>query len=91
MDSTVPFIGTRSWLSHYRTVYEVPILKNWREWWVPGRHKYEDQVGGFVWELDGITVVSVRGAGFRAARDQPMAMEEVVNGFLEGKGLPKKG
>jgi len=29
----------------------MPILKNWREWWVPGKHKGEDQVGGFIWEL----------------------------------------
>lgn len=49
MDSTVPITSTKNWVSAYRSTYEVPIRKNWREWWVPGFHKGEDQVGGFIW------------------------------------------
>jgi hypothetical protein len=47
-------------------------------------------VGGFIWELEGLTVVTVKGAGFKASFDQPAAMEEVLNGFLDGKTLPYK-
>lgn len=39
MDSTVPITGTKAWLNHFKTQYEIPIRKNWREWWIPGRHK----------------------------------------------------
>jgi hypothetical protein len=35
-------------------------------------------------------LVTVKGAGFRAAYDQPIAMSEVLNGFLDGKTLPFK-
>lgn len=78
LDSTIPFIGTKKWVQHYRFVYNVPIKKNWREWWVPGKHSGEDQVGGFVWELLGLTVVAVKGAGFKTSADQAQAMSEVV-------------
>lgn len=88
MDSTVPITGTKTWLNHFKTQYEVPIRKNWREWWIPGRHKGEDQVGGFIWELEGLTAVLVKGAGFKATFDQPVSMEIVINGFLDGKTLP---
>jgi hypothetical protein len=72
-------------------MYGIPVRKNWRAWWIPGLHKGEDQVGGFIWELEGLNIVSVKGAGFKAAFDQPVAMEEVINGFLDGKTLPYKG
>jgi|JI10StandDraft_1071094.scaffolds.fasta_scaffold3089154_1 hypothetical protein len=68
----------------------MPVKRIWREWWVPGRHKGEDQVGGFIWELRDLTVVTVKGAGFRAAYDQPQAMSEVLSAFLDGITLPYK-
>ena len=57
---------------------------------MPGRHKGEDQVGGFIWELRDLTFVTVKGAGFNTALDQPKAMSEVLAGFLAGKTLPYK-
>ena len=33
---------------------------------------------------------SVKGAGFRSSLDQPVAMEGLLNGFLDGKSLPEK-
>lgn len=66
----------------------MPVRKNWREWWVPGKHKGEDQVGGFIWELEHLTFVSVKGAGLRTGMDQPEAMAEVLHGFLTGETLP---
>lgn len=56
----------------------MPVRRIWREWWIPGKHKGEDQVGGFIWELRDLTFVSVKGAGFRTAYDQPQAMSEVL-------------
>lgn len=69
--------------------HKLPLNKIWREWWVQGQHKGEDQVGGFVWELDGLTFASVRGAGLRAGIDRPESMEELLNAFLDNKPLPK--
>lgn len=90
MDSLVPIIGTKTWLHNLKSEFSIPVQKNWREWWVPGKHKHEDQVGGFIWELEGITFVSVKGAGFKASQDKPIEMEEVINGFLDGTTLPYK-
>ena len=41
-------------------------------------------MGGFIWELEGLTMVLVKAAGFKASYDQPISMEEVLNGFLDG-------
>ena len=90
MDSTIPAIGTKAWINYYRSVHQIPIKKNWREWWIPGKHKGEDQVGGFIWELEGLTMVLVKAAGFKASYDQPISLEEVLNGFLDGTTLPYK-
>lgn len=35
-------------------------------------------------------MVTVKAAGFKASADQPVSMEEVLNGFLDGKTLPYK-
>jgi hypothetical protein len=37
-----------------------------------------------------LTLVSVKAAGFKASADQSISMEEVLNGFLDGKTLPYK-
>ena len=79
MDSTVPTLGTKNWINYWKTLYQIPVRKNWREWWVPGKHKFEDQVGGFIWELQGLTMVTVKAAGFKASSDQPIGMQEVLN------------
>ena len=67
----------------------MPVKKVWREWWIPGTHKGEDQVGGYIQELEGLTFVTVRGAGLRSGIDRPVSMEELLDGFLDGTTLPK--
>lgn len=90
LDSFVPITGTKRWIGELRQQLSIPQKRVWREWWVPGRHVKEDQVGGFIWELRDLNFVSVKGAGFRAGTDQPKAMEEILTGFLSGKTLPYK-
>ena len=51
LDSSVPIIGTKKWVEEFKAEQGIPIKRNWREWWVPGKHKGEDQVGGMVWEF----------------------------------------
>lgn len=38
--------------------------------------------------MEGLTAVLVKGAGFKTSFDQPISMEIVINGFLDGKTLP---
>ena len=47
-------------------------------------------MGGFIWEIEGLTFASVKGAGLRAGLDKPEAMAEVFTGFITGKTLPYK-
>jgi len=49
VDADVPITGTLAWLDLYREEHGLPIIEPWREWWVQGAHKHEDQVGGMVW------------------------------------------
>lgn len=49
VDADVPITGTLKWLDRLREEEGLPIMTPWREWWVPGFHKHEDQVGGMTW------------------------------------------
>ena len=66
----------------------MPVRRTWREWWVPGTHPHEDQVGGMVWELEGLTFASVKSAGYSVGREKPVALYEIFDAFISGKRLP---
>ena len=70
VDADVPITGTIRWLQLFREEQGIPIMEPWREWWVPGLHKHEDQVGGMTWELKGLTFASIKGAGHEVPRDK---------------------
>lgn len=53
-------------------------------------HKYEDQVGGMVWKLENMTLVTLKNAGHMVPKDQPAAAYEMVQAFLDGRDLPDK-
>ena len=42
------------------------------------------------WKLDGITFVSVRGAGHMVPQDKPASAAVMLEGFLQGQDLPRK-
>ena len=71
VDANVPITGTVRWINLLKDLQGWPVVEPWREWWVPGMHKHEDQVAGMVWKLRGLTFVSVKGAGHLAPRDKP--------------------
>ena len=62
----------------------------WREWWVPGLHKHEDQVGGMVWSLRGLKFVSIKGAGHEVPRDKKAEAYVLIDKFISGEHLPYK-
>jgi serine carboxypeptidase-like clade 2 len=90
VDAAVPITGTLAWVSMLREELGLPVVEPWREWWVRGAHKHEDQVGGMVWQLKSLTFVSVKGAGHFVPRDKPKEAETLINYFLDGVNLPYK-
>ena len=79
LDADVPITGTLIWLKRLREDYNLPVEEPWREWWVKGVHKHEDQVGGMTWSLRGLTFASVRGAGHMVPKDQKQSSFVLVN------------
>lgn len=70
VDADVPITGTLRWIQKLREELGLPVIEPWREWWTPGLHKHEDQVGGMTWRLKDLTFVSVKGAGHMVPKDK---------------------
>jgi hypothetical protein len=51
-------------------------------------HPHEDQVGGMVWELEGLTYATIKGTGYAVGREKPVALYEIYDAFISGKRLP---
>lgn len=88
VDNSVPITGTMTWLNRMKTEFGLPVVDQWREWWVPGIHKFEDQVGGMVWKLRGLTFASVKGAGHMMPKDKKKEAAVILDCFLNNKDLP---
>ena len=88
VDNSVPITGTYRWVQRLREEAELPIEQPWREWWVPGLHKHEDQVGGMVWKLKGFTLVTLKNAGHFVPADKPKESKVMLDCFLKGTDLP---
>jgi hypothetical protein len=43
-------------------------------------HPHEDQVGGMVWELEGLTYATIKGTGYAVGRENTMPLS-VVRGY----------
>jgi hypothetical protein len=43
-----------------------------------------------VWKLKNLTLVTVRSGGFYTSRDQPIALEMIIQNYLKGTDLPRK-
>lgn len=90
VDANVPITGTLRWIELMKDVEGIPVEEPWREWWVPGLHRHEDQVAGMVWKLRGFTFVSVKGAGHMVPTDKPKAAAVMLDAFLNNRNLPEK-
>lgn len=67
---------------------DIPVKKVWREWWVEDVNQKYDQVGGMVWELNTLTLATVRGAGMMVGREKPKELYTILDAFLNNKRLP---
>lgn len=78
VDAMVPIQGTLWWINKFRQDYGIAVKRTWRPWATPEDKK----LAGMVWELDGLTFVSVIGAGHMVPGDKPAAAEQMLNVFL---------
>ncbi|WZY96580.1 hypothetical protein YC2023_063503 [Brassica napus] len=79
VDSVVPVTATRYSLARLSLSTKVP----WYPWYV------KKQVGGWTEVYEGLTFVTVRGAGHEVPLFKPRAAFELFKYFLTGKPLPK--
>ncbi|XP_061357031.1 serine carboxypeptidase-like 26 [Gastrolobium bilobum] len=79
-DGRVPVIGTRYCVE----ALGLPLKSSWRSWY------HDDQVGGRIVEYEGVTYVTVRGAGHLVALNKPSEALSLIHSFLTGDHLPTR-
>ena len=89
VDNSVPITGTYHWIQRLREEAGLPIEEQWREWWVQGLHKHEDQVAGMTWKLQNFTFASVKNAGHMVPLDKPKEAAVLLESFIKGHELPR--
>lgn len=80
LDAIVPITGTLFWFDKYRKDYAMAIKHSWRPW-----VSKDQNISGMLWQLDGMTLATVRGAGHMVPSDKPAEAEEILNVFLDRK------
>ncbi|KAL4202379.1 hypothetical protein AMTRI_Chr02g220730 [Amborella trichopoda] len=80
IDGRVPVIGTRYWLESMALSLKTP----WRTWY------HNNQVGGRIVEYEGLTFVTVRGAGHLVPLNKPGEALALIHSFLSGNSLATK-
>ncbi|KAF0902205.1 hypothetical protein E2562_014445 [Oryza meyeriana var. granulata] len=77
-DDRVPVTSTRYALRKLK----LKTVKPWREWFT------SDQVGGYTVLYDGLTFVTIRGAGHMVPMITPVQARQLFARFLAGKEMP---
>jgi serine carboxypeptidase-like clade 2 len=78
VDAVVPVPGTRMWLNELN----LPILQPWRPW-----IGSSGQVGGYTVKYQGLTFLTIRGAGHLVPGTQPERALDFFSRLLMGKPL----
>jgi cathepsin A (carboxypeptidase C) len=78
-DSVVPFNGTEKWIKKLN----LPIKSNYKSFYV------KDPINsvGYVTEYEGLTFITVKGAGHMVPQSKPEEAEYIFNKFLTGETL----
>ncbi|XP_057725930.1 serine carboxypeptidase-like 26 [Arachis stenosperma] len=79
-DGRVPVIGTRYCIE----ALNLPLKTTWRTWY------HQNQVGGRIVEYEGVTYVTVRGAGHLVPLNKPNEALSLIHSFLTGDHLPTR-
>ncbi|XP_059635963.1 serine carboxypeptidase II-2 [Cornus florida] len=78
-DAVIPVTSTRYSIKALR----LPTVGPWRAWYDDG------QVGGWTQEYEGLTFVTVRGAGHEVPLHKPKLALSLIKSFLAGNSMPK--
>ena len=76
-DAIVPLEGTMYWFQEYRKQFGAPIKKSWRPWVTASQN-----ISGMLWQLEGLTLATVIGAGHMVPTDKPADALEIFDIFL---------
>ncbi|OWM88016.1 hypothetical protein CDL15_Pgr016589 [Punica granatum] len=79
-DGRVPVIGSR----YCMEALGLPVKSPWRSWY------HDHEVGGRILEYEGVTFVTVRGAGHLVPLNKPSEALALIHSFLTGDELPKQ-
>ncbi|CAK8563836.1 unnamed protein product [Lathyrus sativus] len=77
-DGRIPVMGTRYCIE----ALELPLKSTWRPWY------HNNQVGGRIVEYEGLTYVTIRGAGHLVPLNKPTEALSLIHSFLTGEHLP---
>ncbi|KAK7348022.1 hypothetical protein VNO80_22570 [Phaseolus coccineus] len=80
-DGRVPVIGTRYCVE----ALGLPLKSRWRTWY------HDNQVGGRIVEYEGLTYVTVRGAGHLVPLNKPTQALSLIHSFLTANHLTTPG
>ncbi|KAK4481655.1 hypothetical protein RD792_012562 [Penstemon davidsonii] len=78
-DAVIPVTSTRYSIDSLK----LPTTSPWRAWYDDG------QVGGWTQEYEGLTFVTVRGAGHEVPLHKPKQALTLVKSYLSGNSMPK--
>ncbi|KAK6136258.1 hypothetical protein DH2020_029989 [Rehmannia glutinosa] len=78
-DAVIPVTSTRYSID----ALKLPTVSPWRAWYDDG------QVGGWTQEYDGLSFVTVRGAGHEVALHKPKQALTLIKSYLAGDSMPK--
>ncbi|XP_051149001.1 serine carboxypeptidase II-2 [Andrographis paniculata] len=78
-DAVIPVTSTR----YSVDALKLPTVSPWRAWYDEG------QVGGWTQEYQGLTLVTVRGAGHEVPLHKPKQALTLIQSFLSGKSMPE--
>jgi len=78
-DMIVSYNGSQKWIKNLN----LPILEPWRAWYVKG----DKNLGGMVTKYQGLTFVTIRGAGHQVPSKKPNQALYLVNQLLSGEDL----
>ncbi|CAG9316598.1 unnamed protein product [Blepharisma stoltei] len=77
VDGSVPFIGTRDWINSLN----LGVKQSYSSWYV------DEQVAGYYIEYQGLTWVTVKGAGHMVPQWKRPQAHYMINSFLTGNSL----
>ena len=76
-DGSVPFVGTREWIWKLN----LGEVQDYRSWYV------DEQVAGYYEIYEGLTFVTIKGAGHMVPQFKPPQAHYMFNKFLTGDKL----